>query len=185
MEKEILVLDVEATDVNTKKALLLELGAVVLNIETGRVRKVFSATFKDPDLRQKHHKSWIFDNSDMTIDEIRKSKSLEFYREKIQKIFTKYSGRITAWNRPYDAAILERYGFDLGEEMGDPMRISTDFFGLKQKNGTTPKCAKVPEAAKALGIVNEDFEEAHRGLDDARLEASIIYYLIKKGIYNG
>lgn len=193
MEKKILVLDIETTGFSHKKDCILELGAVVLDTETGKTRKAFNATFKEKHLsggskdgkKYNHTKAWIFDNSDMTLDEIRNSEDIEFYREDIQKLLTKYAGRITAWNRDFDAGFLEDRGFDLGETMGCPMKLTTDFFGLKQKNGKTPKWASVPEAAVSLGIVNEDFVEAHRGLEDARLEASIIYMLIKKGEYNG
>jgi hypothetical protein len=183
MKEEILVLDIEATDVNKKVALLLELGAVVLNTKTGDIREVFSATFKDPKLTRKHSKAWIFDNSDMTVEEIRNSKPITDYQDEIQAIFTEFSGRITAWNRPYDSGVLERYGFDLGEEMGDPMRISTPHFGLLNKGGR-PKWPKVIEAYPIIMGV-EKYDEAHRGLQDAKDEAAIIYELIKLGVYNG
>lgn len=184
MKDEILVLDIEATDVNVKTALLLELGIVVLNTKTGEIREVFSATFKDPKLTRKHHKAWIFSNSSMTVDEIRESKDVEFYRDEIQAIFTEFSGRITAWNRPYDSTILERYGFDLGEEMGDPMRISTDYFKIPSNGRGSYKWPKVIEAYPIM-TGEENYDEAHRGLQDAKDEARVIFELIKAGVYEG
>lgn len=192
MEKKILILDIETTGFSHTKDCILELGAVVLDTETGKIRKAFDATFKEKHLsggskdgkKYSHTKAWIFDNSDMTLDEIRNSEDIEFYRKDIQKLLTKYSGRITAWNRDFDAGFLESRGFDLGEKMGCPMKLTKGHFGLYQKNRKTPKWASVEEAVKLLGI-SDNFVEAHRGLADARIEAECIYRLIKLGEYNG
>lgn len=181
---KILVLDIETTGFSHTKDCILELGAVTLDVETGKSRKAFHATFKEKHLRAKHQKAWIFNNSNMTLDEIRNSKDIEFYREDIQTLLTKYSGRTTAWNSSFDFDFLESRNFDLGKnKMPCPMKDSTKHFRLTQKNGKTPKWASVTEAVKLLGI-SDNFTEDHRGLEDARIEAECIYRLIKLGVYN-
>ncbi len=47
MSKEILVLDIETTGLQTNEDLILELGMVKLNLETGEITTLFDAVFKD------------------------------------------------------------------------------------------------------------------------------------------
>ena len=47
MNKEILVLDIETTGLQSDKDLILELGMVKLNLETGEITTLFDAVFKD------------------------------------------------------------------------------------------------------------------------------------------
>ena len=191
MIKEICVIDIETTGFSKEKDCILELGATSLNLDTGERKPLFNATFKEPHFTERlekhyaaekeHHNIWIFDNSDMTVQEIMSSKDIEEYRPQIQAIFDKYQGRITAWNRPFDAGFLEYRGFNLGAQMSDPMRDSTDYFQLQSDKGGY-KWPKVTEAMQLLFPVIQYVEE-HRGLSDSDDEALIIGELIKLGVY--
>ena len=184
MKEIICVLDIESSGLSHKKDCILELGMVSLNTKTGEIKPLFNHTFKEKHLTARHRTSWIFDNSDMTLEDIRESEDIEFYREEIQGIFDKFKDNIVAYNRNFDADFLESRGFDLGEAMGDPMRISTDYFKLPSKNGRGFKWPKVTECFSAL-FPDEEYEEAHRGYSDSEDEARIIFELIKLGVYKG
>ena len=60
MNKEILVLDIETTGLQSDKDLILELGMVKLNLETGEITTLFDAVFKDARLTARHREAWIF-----------------------------------------------------------------------------------------------------------------------------
>lgn len=191
MKNVILVLDIEATGFSPKKECILELGIVSLNIETGEIKELFNKTFKEPHFEERlakhhaaekdHHKIWIFDNSDMTIEEIMKSKDLKDYHCEIQDIFDNHLGNIVAWNNGLDTRFLENRRFMLGAPMSDPMRGSTSYFGLKNVKGA-PKAPSLEEAVRIL-FPDEEYDEDHRGLADARDAARVIHKLIQLGVY--
>ena len=79
MNKEILVLDIETTGLRPNEDLILELGMVKLNLETGEVTPLFDAIFKDSKLTAKHRNAWIFQNGFMTLEEVRDAKPIENY----------------------------------------------------------------------------------------------------------
>ena len=86
MKNEIIVLDIETTGLDLNQDFILELGMVALNIENGEIIELFNEVFKDPNLTARHHKSWIFENGFMDIEEVRKALPLSQYFEEIQSI---------------------------------------------------------------------------------------------------
>ncbi len=184
MKDKILVLDIETTGFSHEKDCILELGCVSLDLETGKTRKLFDEVFREPHLSARHHNAWIFDNEFMTHEEVRESKPLSEYKDKIQSIFDKYKGKIVAWNRPFDADFLKSRGFDLGEDLPDPMRVSTGYFKIPSKGRRIGyKWPSAQEAYDAL-FPEENLIEKHRGFEDCKMEAKIIYELIKEGVYS-
>ncbi len=180
MDKELLVLDIETTGFSPTNDFILELGIVKLNLTTGKITTLFDRVFKDPNLTAKHRKSWIFVNGFMHIDEIRNALPLDNYREEIQSILNPFKGKIIAWNRDFDEKFLIYEGFDLGADIECPMKASTEFFAIEGNRGH--KWPKAQEAWDILFPHNHKIEE-HRGLDDAIMEAKIIFELYKRGVY--
>ena len=180
MTNDIIVLDIETTGLNPRVDLILELGMVILNLDTGQIIEVFDKVFKDPKLTAKHRKAWIFENGFMEIDEVRNAEPISTYMDKIQSIMEPFKGRITAWNREFDSAFLYNYGFDLGPDMICPMKTSVDYFKIEGNYGY-----KWPKAQEAWDILFPDTPklEEHRGLDDSKMEAKIIFELYKRGVY--
>ncbi|MEI6866697.1 3'-5' exonuclease [Flavicella sp.] len=180
MANEILVLDIETTGLSPINDFILELGIVKLNIETGEIIELFNNVFKDPNLTAKHRRSWIFENGFMNIDEVRNAKPLDHYADEIQEILNNYKGRITAWNRDFDNSFLTSNGFDLGDKVACPMKVSTQYFKIQGSRGF-----KWPKAQEAWDILFPDIQktEVHRGLDDSIMEAKIIFELVQMGVY--
>lgn len=180
MPKEILVLDIETTGLKPNEDLILELGMVKLNLETGEIASLFDQVFKDPKLNAKHREAWIFQNGFMELDEVRNAQPLAAYAQEIQAIMNGFNGCITAWNRDFDSAFLENAGFNLGPAIGCPMKESVDYFKIDGRFGY-----KWPKAQEAWDILFPETPkiEEHRGLDDAKMEAHIIYELYQKEVY--
>lgn len=181
MKNEIIVLDIETTGLDLNQDFILELGMVALNIENGEIIELFNEVFKDPNLTARHHKSWIFENGFMDIEEVRKALPLSQYFEEIQSIMNPYKGKITAWNRDFDSKFLVKSGFDLGPDIFCPMKESVDFFKIESNYGY--KWAKAQEAWDILFPETPKIEK-HRGLDDSKMEAAIIYELHKREVIN-
>ena len=181
MGKEIIVLDIETTGLKPQEDLILELGMVKLNLETGEISELFNKVFRDPRLTAKHREAWIFQNGFMELDEVRNAEPISKYMDEIQGIMNAFQGSITAWNRDFDSAFLEHAGFDLGAPIDCPMKKSVDYFKIEGAFGY-----KWPKAQEAWDILFPETPkmEEHRGLDDSRMEAAIIYELFKRGQYN-
>lgn len=181
MRKEIIVLDIETTGLKPQEDLILELGMVKLNLETGKISELFDQVFKDPRLTAKHREAWIFQNGFMELEEVRNALPISEYMDEIQGIMNQFQGAITAWNRDFDSAFLEHAGFNLGAAIDCPMKKSVDYFKIEGPFGY-----KWPKAQEAWDILFPDTPkiEEHRGLDDSRMEAAIIYELYKLGQYN-
>ena len=180
MPNEIIVLDIETTGLDSNQDLILELGMVKLNLENGEITEIFNQVFKDPKLTAKHRKAWIFDNSSMDIDEIRNALPLSEYSKQIQSLMDPFKGRITAWNRDFDTKFLIKSGFDLGPDVLCPRKESVDFFKMEGNHGY-----KWPKAQEAWNVLFPETPkiEQHRGLDDSKMEAAIIFELHKRGVF--
>jgi len=179
---KILVIDIETTGFSHKDDCILELGVCSLDLTNGSIEDLFNATFKEKHLKKRHMKAWIFENSSMTHEEIRDSKDISEYAHKIQAIFDQYQGKVVAYNRPFDIDFLKSRGFKFGADCNDPMRDSTDYFKIPKARGHGYKWPKAEEAYNTL-FPHKKMVEEHRGLADARMEAEIIYELIKRGVY--
>jgi DNA polymerase III epsilon subunit-like protein len=180
---KLLVIDIETTGFNHKTDCILELGVIELNTDTGNITELLDVQIKENHLSAKHHNAWTFKNGFMSHEDVRDAENLAFHFTKIQSIFDNYLGRICAWNRAFDADFLKSRGLNLGKDIKDPMKESADFFNLPHKSGGF---GKWPSAQEAWDILFPKIEkiELHRGLDDAKMEAKIIFELIQKGIYN-
>ena len=179
---KLLVIDIETTGFNHKADCILELGIVELDLTSGEVTELLDVQLKETHLSAKQHNSWIFEKGFMSHDDVRNANPLAVHFEEIQTIFNGYLGRISAWNRAFDADFLERRGFNLGKAIKDPMKESAEFFNLPHKSGGFGKWPSAQEAWNILFPTTEKIE-IHRGLDDAKMEAKIIFELINKGIY--
>jgi len=180
---KLLVIDIETTGFNHQSDCILELGVVELDLETGNITELLDVQLKETHLSAKHHTAWIFENGFMSHEDVRTANSLQTHFDEIQNIFNNYLGRICAWNRSFDVDFLKSRGFDLGKDIDDPMKISAEFFNIPYPNGK--RFGKWPSAQEAWDSLFPETKkiELHRGLDDAKMEAKIIFELVKKDIY--
>ncbi len=181
--KEIAVVDIETSGFQNQGGLIVEIGIVSLDLETGNIANEFDSIVKENDFSIKHSRSpygWVFQNSDLQYEDVDAAKSLIEMLPEIQTILNKYPLGATAFNKQFDFGFLKSRGLEI-KELPCIMLTATDVVGLPPNPGfSTPKWPKVEEAWEYF-FPNTEYIEAHRALDDARHEALIAYELYKLG----
>ena len=167
---KILVLDIETTGFSEKLDAIVEIGMVLTDTDAKKYKIVFNSVIKDKNFDQKKHEnSWIFLNSDLTVEEVQKANTIEHYFDKIQSYFNKYN--VTAFNKSFDLRFMSSRGFKC-KDIKCLMEASMDYVKLKDKRGNKKK----PSVQEAYDFFfpTEGYVEKHRGGDDARQEAKIL-----------
>ena len=178
---KILVLDIESAGFSHEKDCILEVGMIELDLTNGKIIPLLDKTFREKHLSARHHKAWIFENGFMTLEEVRKAPVFEDVKDDIQAILDKYDN-MAAWNVKFDAGFLQSRGFKLPNILPCPMITSAEYFAIPNKWGKPNKWANVNEAWVYLFGKDTGYEEIHRGFDDSKHEAEIMYELFKRGV---
>lgn len=180
---EILILDIETTGFQNQGRSIVEIGIVSLNLDTGEIKEVFESVLREDILTAKHRKKpfgWIFENSDLTVEEVRTAPRSEDVLSEVQEIIDAYPMGCTAYNNKFDFGFLEDRGLRI-KKLPCPMILSTDICKIPGRYGSY-KWPSVEEAF-AFFFPEEDYTEKHRGLDDAKHEARIVYRLYQDGVF--
>ncbi|MEJ2127073.1 MAG: 3'-5' exonuclease [Candidatus Bathyarchaeota archaeon] len=180
---EILVIDLETANINSKQnpwslknTLICEIGIVNLNLDTGEIKPIFNQTCKENDCPDPH--SWIFNHTDLTYDEVSNSTHFEEVKKQIQPILE--SKPVTSWNQRFDFKHLENplRNLVIPTKFWDPMCTLNNFLKLNfRRNGY--KWLKVTEAFRYF-YPNKKWKQNHRAIDDAQIEAEIIFEAVNK-----
>jgi hypothetical protein len=181
MAQIILVVDIETTGLLDQGGKIVEIGIVKLDLENGKIVPAFDSLIKEPGFDLNHTEEpfgWIFKNSSITYEEVLFSPSLESKRDIIQGLFDEYPA--TAYNKEFDFGFLKDRGFDINE-LPCPMLTATPLINLPPNPGySKPKWPKVEESWEFL-FKKSDYNETHRGLNDAINEAKIVFELFRLG----
>lgn len=186
--KEILIVDIETTGFQKDGGSIVEVGIVALNIDTGEVVEVFDSVCREKIFTEKHCREpygWIFRNSSLTPEDVWSAPQFEELLPSIQDAINKYPLGATAYNRGFDMNFLHNRGVKFGRLIPCPMLLSTPICKLPSRNPrySSYKWPSVEEAW-AHFFPDEKYIELHRGLDDARHEARIVYELYRLGAYS-
>jgi len=183
---KILVVDIETTGFLNSGGKIVEVGMVELDLSNGNRKIVFNqVTHERPITREHVERSWIVNNSDLSVEAIRLSKELKHLKQEIQEIINRYEAGATAYNNAFDFGFLNSRGINIPTVLPDPMLILTDIMQIPappkvKKYGKKYKFPSVEEAWQYL-FPDVKYIEKHRGADDAMHEAQIIYELHKMG----
>ena len=180
---KILIIDIETTGF-LRKGSIIEVGMVSLNLNTGGVKVLFDSLCCENIFSDKHYEhplGWIFNNSDITPDNIWDAPDFDTLKEEMQYHIDNHKLGATAFNNIFDFKFLEDRGLTFGIKLPCPMKLATPIIKLPQKgNRGGYKWPNVEEAWKHF-FPDTQYTELHRGADDARHEAYIIYELYKLG----
>lgn len=181
---KILILDLETTGFLNKGGKIVEIGIVELDLGTSEKKIIFNEVCHEQPITAKEiEDSWIVNNSDMSVEAIKYSGTLESKRRRIQTILNDYPLGATAFNNAFDFGFMENRGFVFPRKLDCPMKLSTDICKIPNRNNYAGfKWPKVEEAHfHFFGDVG--YVEQHRGADDAFHEADIVLALYKLGVF--
>jgi len=181
---EILVVDIEIANIDVtedtwdvENCLICEIGIVNLNLDSGEIIPVFNQTCREDD--SPDPESWVFKNTSLTCQMIAESAHFEEFKDVLQEIFNRKP--VTSWGHDLDLDHLECPSrcLTIPSKFWDPKRTLTDFLKIPFDSGTGYKWPKVIEAFKHF-YPDEKWQQNHRAIDDAKIEADIIYKAIEK-----
>ena len=179
---EILIIDIETTGFLNQGGKIVEVGIVELNLSNGNKKILYDKVTHEKGItRSEVENAWIISNSDLTVEDVRTSKRLDFLLPEIQLIIDKYPFGATAFNRSFDFEFLISRGIRFPKMLPCPMLLSTDVCKLPGNYGKY-KWPKVEEAYDHF-FPDNSYVEKHRGADDAFHEADIVYELHKMGLF--
>ena len=179
MQNKILIIDIETTGCLNDGGSIVEIGAVELDLDSGTITEVFNSLCREKILTAKHRDAWIFSNSDLTPEQVRDAPAFEEVAREFQKLVDKYTGGLTAFNRAFDIPYLQDRGIKFFKLLACPMLLSVDICKIPG-NFNKYKWPKVEEAFKHF-YPDIEYQEKHRGADDARHEAMIVWALFQLG----
>jgi len=173
---KLLIIDLETISLKNKPNKIAEIGAVLVDLNTGEKKilmdEVIKADFSEVD---KHNEPWIIKHGYMSREEIESGKNLEEVRDELQTIL--YSYPVTAYNSLFDFKHLEANGFEIPITATCLMYAAKYVIKEKNNKGRIKNC----KAEKAYQVLmnKPDFIEDHRAASDALIEADIAYILHK------
>lgn len=175
---KILIVDIETTGF-MPKGKIVEVGIVSLNLKNGEKEILYNQVISPRMTTKELERTWICKNGYMNPDDILMGEHWEDVEDEIQEIINEYQNGLTAFNRKFDVGFLNSYGIKFPKLLPCPMIKSTPICRLPNKNGYGGyKWPKVEEAYKFF-FPKSEYEELHRGADDAFHEADIVYALHK------
>lgn len=188
MAGKILVIDLETTGFLDKGGKIVEVGIVELDLTNSNTTTLFDELCHErPITKEEVESSWIIQNSSMSVEDVRMSKQLKDIRVDIQDIIDSYPLGVTAYNNKFDFGFMDNRGFTINRKLPCPMMLSVDLIKLPplphQPKKTKYKYPNVNEAWEYFFGKDTGYVELHRGADDAKHEAKIIYELYKLGIF--
>ncbi len=161
---------------STENCMICEIGIVGLDTKTGRIEKVFNKTCREEQIC--HPDSWIFQNTTLTFNKVSGAEPISSFRDELQHILDR-GIPVTSWGHDFDLSHLENTtrNFTIPMKFWDPKKVLADLLKIPGSYGY--KWPKVHEAYNFFHAT-QPFYEAHRALDDAKVEAEIIYQAIRK-----
>ena len=113
MSKKILVLDIETSGFLGQDGSILEVGIVELDLENGEIKQLYDSLCREDIFDESHKENpfgWIFENSDLTFEEVLKAPAFEIVKKQVQEILDKYPLGCTAFNNAFDFGFLRDRG---------------------------------------------------------------------------
>ena len=108
--KEIAIMDIETSGFQRQGGLIVEVGIVSLNLQTGQISHEFSEIVQENGFGEKHTRDpygWIFKNSDLQYADVLRAGNLLELIPKIQFVFDKYPYGATAFKKQFDFGFLK------------------------------------------------------------------------------
>ena len=183
---QIAVVDIETTGRTPTEGTIVEIGIAMLDLRTHFISKLFDSVVRENKFLKVYEatsiaESWVFQNSDLKLDDVLEAPLWTQVRVKIQRILNHFP--ITAYNKDFDFGFLKSRGIKIPRELPCPMKVATPVLKLPPRyNFHDFKYPSVEESWNYF-FPDKPYTESHRAYDDAVHEAEIVYQLYKIGAW--
>jgi len=180
------VIDIETTHFFDKGGSILEVGIVIIDTDKNTLNKAFSSLCKEKSFSEKDKDAWIFQNSDLTYDEIDKCDiSFDDIKDEVQSKIAECD-IMTAYNKAFDFEFLQDRGIRIDNagkcimlEATKICKIPKNPYWAKKNPDDPWKWANCEEAWEFM-FPSIAYIEKHRALDDCIHEALICHRMINQ-----
>ncbi|RLI61496.1 MAG: hypothetical protein DRO88_12950 [Promethearchaeia archaeon] len=172
-EDEVMIIDLETTGFFPFKDLIVEIGIVQLDLNSGKRDHIMNELVIESEKRlSQKRNSWIFKNSDLTYEELlEKGISLSEISSKLSDLFR--SNKFTGFYSEFDFTFLEARGFKI-DKAADIMYLSRKYLNIYYG------IDKYPSVEECMKRILKDYsKEPHRAIKDAEIEAKILFEICK------
>jgi DNA polymerase-3 subunit epsilon len=190
--EEIFVIDTETTGLDGgPRDLVVDVGVCSANIYNGTVKDIYSSIvgYDVTEWDDRKSKAWIFENSDLKLDDVAAAKPFFKVKEEITRLLR--GKPVTSYNVPFD---MDRFLFrepwymrGVFNVCTDIMKAATDVCKIPSElYGVSYKFPKLDHAYKTIvdgdpAAVGE--KQDHRALSDARMASYVMIAMYKNGNY--
>ena len=190
--EEIYVIDTETTGLDGgPRDLVVDIGVCSVDLRRGLVTDVYSSVvgYDITEWEDHRKKAWIFENTDLKLDDVAAAPPLFKVKNDIIKILR---GRtVTAYNVPFD---MDRFLYrepwsmrgmfnvctDIMKAATDVCKIPSELYGVSYKFPKLDYAYNTIVMGDPAGI---DHKQSHRALSDARMASYVMIEMYKKGNY--
>ena len=181
-DNKVAVIDIETTGLDPKRDLILEIGIVELNLDTGEIRILFDSLIKEPKFGKEYRDSWIFSNSDLKFEDFENAPLFDDLKQKLSEIFNQHP--VTAFKKAFDLGFLKAKEINIPKELPCIMLTAKNILKIPyQYDSSRYKRPNVQEAWDFF-FPKSEYIEKHRAADDAIHEAKILFELYKRGQFH-
>lgn len=184
----------DALDWNRYGDVVLDIGMCEISLSEGTVKDLYSSIVGyDTDLwNERKRNSWIFSNSDMTLEAVSAAPRLSKVLEDVKRILK--DRWVTSYNVQYDLdKFLYKFPWNLKgsfREVRDPMfsaknilKLPSQYYGVKDYRYPKLELAyeKILDGEDPAGIHKH---QDHRALSDARMASHVLLRMYREGLYD-
>lgn len=190
--QEIYVIDTETTGLDGgPRDLVVDIGVCSVDIDRGTVKDVYSSVvgYDVTEWEDRHTKAWIFENSDLTLDDVAAARPFFKVREDIARLL---KGRaVTSYNIPFD---MDKFLFrepwhlrgvfsvctDIMKAAADVCKLPSELYGVSYRFPKLDHAYGTITSGDPAGIGGR---QDHRALSDARMASYVMIGMYRSGNY--
>ncbi len=178
---DVCVIDIETTGLDPTFDYIVEVGMCKLNLDTGQVTPLLNTLVCEAGFRRDGDPdAWIFQNSDLSYDDVLKAPPWEEVHPRIQVILDAYP--VTAFNKDFDLGFLQHRGVHPRNVLPCIMKVATPICRIPHPSYAGFKWPKAEEAWDYF-FPHHGYVEQHRAYDDCVHEALILQEMHNRGYF--
>ncbi len=175
------VIDIETTGLNPRYDYIVEVGICKIDLGTGEVSPLLDTLVCEEGFkRDGDPNGWIFENSDLSYDEVLEAPPWDNVCPKIRGILETYP--VTAFNKDFDLGFLQHRGIYPRNVLPCIMKTATPICRIPHPYFGGYKWPKAEEAWDYF-FPHLGYVEAHRAYDDCVHEALILQEMHNRGYF--